>query len=117
MSSSGLLGREREVAVLESFIQAGRERGSALLAVARAAAREAGYTVLGAVGVESEAHLPSRVRSLLWILSAIPVLAEFGRSVADESEVRRLLNDDSRCLFLVAAQFAYGAVRATRTQP
>ena len=71
MSSSGLLGREREVAVLESFIQAGRERGSALLmtgepgigksallAVARAAAREAGYTVLGAVGVESEAHLP-----------------------------------------------------------
>jgi radical SAM superfamily enzyme YgiQ (UPF0313 family) len=38
--------------------------------------------------LESEAHLPSRVRSLLWILSAIPVLAEFGRSVADESEVR-----------------------------
>jgi hypothetical protein len=34
------------------------------------------------------AHLPSRVRSLLWILSAIPVLAEFGQSIADESEVR-----------------------------
>lgn len=34
------------------------------------------------------AHLPSRVRSLLWILSAIPILAEFGHSIADESEVR-----------------------------
>jgi len=34
------------------------------------------------------AHLPSRVRSLLWILSAIPVLAELGQSIADESEVR-----------------------------
>jgi nickel-dependent lactate racemase len=37
--------------------------------------------------------------------------------ISDESEVRRLLNDDSRCLFLEAAQFAYGAVRATRTHP
>jgi hypothetical protein len=34
------------------------------------------------------AHLPSRVRSLLWILSAIPILAEFGHCIADESEVR-----------------------------
>jgi hypothetical protein len=34
------------------------------------------------------AHLPSRVRSLLWILSAIPVLAEFGHTIAEESEVR-----------------------------
>lgn len=34
------------------------------------------------------AHLPSRVRSLLWILSAIPILAEFDLSIADESEVR-----------------------------
>jgi radical SAM superfamily enzyme YgiQ (UPF0313 family) len=34
------------------------------------------------------AHLPSRVRSLLWILSAIPILAEFGQSIADESELR-----------------------------
>jgi hypothetical protein len=71
VSSSELLGREREVAVLSSVIQAGREGGSvmvvigepgigksALLAVARSAAREAGYTVLGAAGVESEMHLP-----------------------------------------------------------
>lgn len=35
--------------------------------------------------------------------------------VSNESEVRRLLNDESRCLFLEAAQFAYGAVRAART--
>jgi anaerobic magnesium-protoporphyrin IX monomethyl ester cyclase len=34
------------------------------------------------------AHLPARVRSLLWILSAIPILSEFGQSIADESEVR-----------------------------
>jgi radical SAM superfamily enzyme YgiQ (UPF0313 family) len=34
------------------------------------------------------AHLPSRIRSLLWILSAIPVLSEYGHSIADESEVR-----------------------------
>jgi radical SAM superfamily enzyme YgiQ (UPF0313 family) len=34
------------------------------------------------------AHLPSRVRSLLWILSAMPVLAEFGHFIADESEIQ-----------------------------
>ena len=34
------------------------------------------------------AHLPSRVRSLLWILTSIPVLASHGIKVADEDEVR-----------------------------
>jgi radical SAM superfamily enzyme YgiQ (UPF0313 family) len=34
------------------------------------------------------AHLPSRVRSLLWILSAVPILAEFGHFIADESEIQ-----------------------------
>jgi anaerobic magnesium-protoporphyrin IX monomethyl ester cyclase len=34
------------------------------------------------------AHLPSRVRSLLWILSAIPILTEIGHFVADENDVR-----------------------------
>ena len=34
------------------------------------------------------AHLPSRVRSLLWILSAVPVMRECGIEVADENEVR-----------------------------
>ena len=37
--------------------------------------------------------------------------------LSNEDEVRRLLDDESRCLFLEAAQFAYGAVRATRTHP
>jgi radical SAM superfamily enzyme YgiQ (UPF0313 family) len=34
------------------------------------------------------AHLPSRVRSLVWILCSLPVMAEHGFSIADESEVR-----------------------------
>jgi radical SAM superfamily enzyme YgiQ (UPF0313 family) len=33
-------------------------------------------------------HLPSRVRSLLWILASLPVMAEHGYPVADECEVR-----------------------------
>jgi hypothetical protein len=34
------------------------------------------------------AHLPSRVRSLLWILASIPVMAERGITIADADEVR-----------------------------
>lgn len=34
------------------------------------------------------AHLPSRVRSLVWILCALPVMAEHGLVIADEEEVR-----------------------------
>src|SRR5580704_12652574 len=34
------------------------------------------------------AHLPSRVRSLLWILSSLPIMAARGQYIADESEVR-----------------------------
>lgn len=34
------------------------------------------------------AHLPSRVRSLVWILCATPVMAEHGIPIANESEVR-----------------------------
>ena len=33
------------------------------------------------------AHLPSRVRSLLWILASLPVMAEHGITIADASEV------------------------------
>jgi radical SAM superfamily enzyme YgiQ (UPF0313 family) len=36
---------------------------------------------------DGAAHLPSRVRSLVWILSSLPVLAEHGIAVADASEV------------------------------
>jgi len=38
------------------------------------------------------AHLPSRVRSLLWILSALPIMAEAGQTIADESELRAELS-------------------------
>jgi hypothetical protein len=34
------------------------------------------------------AHLPSRVRSLVWILAAVPILAEHGITLAAEYEVR-----------------------------
>ena len=34
------------------------------------------------------AHLPSRLRSLLWILSSLPIMAERGHYIADEKEVR-----------------------------
>ena len=37
------------------------------------------------------AHLPSRVRSLVWILAAAPVLAARGLPVADEREIERQL--------------------------
>ena len=39
----------------------------------------------------SAAHLPSRVRSLVWILAATPVLAAHGLAIADEREVERQL--------------------------
>jgi radical SAM superfamily enzyme YgiQ (UPF0313 family) len=34
------------------------------------------------------AHLPSRVRSLIWILASLPIMAEHGFVIADEREVR-----------------------------
>jgi hypothetical protein len=33
------------------------------------------------------AHLPSRVRSLLWILCSLPIMAELGEPIAAEAEV------------------------------
>jgi hypothetical protein len=49
---------------------------------------EVGFESLLASLQKKATHLPSRVRSLLWILSAIPVMAEFGHAIADESELR-----------------------------
>jgi hypothetical protein len=49
---------------------------------------ERGFEEILASFEPQTAHLPSRVRSLLWILSAVPILAEFGLSIADESELR-----------------------------
>jgi len=40
-------------------------------------------------GLEGQArHLPSRLRSLLWILCAMPLLEEHGHQIADPAEVR-----------------------------
>ncbi|MGH7633693.1 MAG: hypothetical protein ACRENC_08170, partial [Gemmatimonadaceae bacterium] len=40
---------------------------------------------------ERVAHLPSRVRSLIWILCAVPTMARHGLSIGDEGEVRAAL--------------------------
>jgi hypothetical protein len=39
------------------------------------------------------AHLPSRVRSLIWISCAVPVLARRGLSIGDEEQVRLALEE------------------------
>jgi radical SAM superfamily enzyme YgiQ (UPF0313 family) len=51
------------------------------------------------------AHLPSRVRSLLWILSSLPIMAECGQYIAGESEVRAELHARLPALRSEAAQF------------
>jgi hypothetical protein len=52
------------------------------------------------------AHLPSRVRSLLWILCSVPIMAERGQFIADESEVRAELYARLPTLRQEAARFA-----------
>jgi len=37
------------------------------------------------------AHLPSRVRSLIWILCSLPIMAEHGLAVANEQDLKREL--------------------------
>ncbi|HEY3732170.1 MAG TPA: radical SAM protein [Steroidobacteraceae bacterium] len=49
---------------------------------------EAGFEQLLARLEGEVAHVPSRVRSLLWIQSALPVMAGYGQSIADATEVR-----------------------------
>ncbi len=53
---------------------------------------EAAFEALLARLEPQAAHLPSRVRSLLWILCAVPLLAEHGYRIADEREVRAELD-------------------------
>jgi hypothetical protein len=52
------------------------------------------------------AHLPSRVRSLLWILCSLPIMAERGHYIADENEVRAELYARLPTLRQEAAQLA-----------
>jgi radical SAM superfamily enzyme YgiQ (UPF0313 family) len=51
-------------------------------------------------------HLPSRVRSLLWILASLPVLAERGEYIADEREVRAELRSRLPAVAPEAPQYA-----------
>jgi hypothetical protein len=54
----------------------------------------------------------------IYLLSGLPdeIVDElFLAPVSNETEVRRLLDEDSSCLFLEAAHFYYGTVRAART--
>jgi hypothetical protein len=52
---------------------------------------ELSFETMLATFEKQAAHMPSRVRSLLWILSAMPILAEFGEFIADENEIREEL--------------------------
>jgi hypothetical protein len=52
------------------------------------------------------AHLPSRVRSLLWILCAVPIMAKYGHRIADEGEVREQLHARLPTLRQEAVRFA-----------
>ncbi|HEY4212437.1 MAG TPA: radical SAM protein [Steroidobacteraceae bacterium] len=55
---------------------------------------------------KSGAHLPSRLRSLLWILASLPVLAEHGHYIGDEAEVRAELLARMPALEREAPQYA-----------
>jgi hypothetical protein len=52
------------------------------------------------------AHLPSRVRSLVWILCSLPIMAERGHYIAAENEVRAELYARLPTLRPEAARFA-----------
>jgi radical SAM superfamily enzyme YgiQ (UPF0313 family) len=52
------------------------------------------------------AHLPSRVRSLIWILASLPVLAERGEYIAGEEEVRGELQARLPAVVQEAPQYA-----------
>jgi hypothetical protein len=52
------------------------------------------------------AHLPSRVRSLLWILCAVPIMAEHGFQIAPQADVLAELNSRLPSLRQATAQVA-----------
>ena len=53
---------------------------------------ERGYEEALAHFSQSGAHLPSRVRSLIWILCSLPLMEAHGLPIADEEDVRRELD-------------------------
>ncbi len=52
------------------------------------------------IAASSRLHLPSRVRSLMWIRAAVPVLRECGESMPDESGIALTLHEDMRSMSL-----------------
>jgi hypothetical protein len=52
------------------------------------------------------AHVPSRVRSLVWILCSLPVMAERGMHIADEDDLRAELHERLPMLQRVTARTA-----------
>jgi hypothetical protein len=67
---------------------------------------ERGFEALLTPLEKEVAHLPSRVRSLLWILCSLPVMAERGHYIADENEVRAELYARLPTLLQETAQLA-----------
>jgi radical SAM superfamily enzyme YgiQ (UPF0313 family) len=67
---------------------------------------ESSFEALLAPLEKEVAHLPSRVRSLLWILSALPIMAEKGHFIAEQGEVRAELDARLPTVQQEAAQFA-----------
>jgi radical SAM superfamily enzyme YgiQ (UPF0313 family) len=55
------------------------------------------------------AHVPSRVRSLVWILCSLPVMAGHGMHIADEGELRAELHERLPTLRRVTARTAIAA--------
>jgi radical SAM superfamily enzyme YgiQ (UPF0313 family) len=67
---------------------------------------ERNFEVSLALMEKQVAHLPSRVRSLLWILCSLPIMAEQGQFIADEAEVQAELHARLPTLQQEAAQLA-----------
>ncbi|MDB6087937.1 MAG: hypothetical protein JWN85_721 [Gammaproteobacteria bacterium] len=67
---------------------------------------ERSFEALLALLEKQVAHLPSRVRSLLWILCSVPIMAQLGEHIAAEEEVRAELYARLPTLRREAAQFA-----------
>jgi tetratricopeptide (TPR) repeat protein len=120
VSAGPLVGRTREVAALNSVIERGQSGGevllltgepgigkSALLAEARAGARDLGNTVLDAVGVENEMHLPfGGLQQLLAPLMKNRAVLQAAQRVALETALG-LADGPAPELFLIAeAAFA-----------
>jgi len=126
-TSEPLLGRQREIAVLNDFVVGGVEAGavllivgepgigkSALLTTARTAAGAAGYTVLHAAGIDSEMHLPfgGLQQTLLPVMRH---LANLPRAHRDALATALGLADGATPDLFLIAEAAFALVASERT--